>query len=122
MLTGWPLLLVIFLSIIFIVVAASRWKVHPFVALLIASFGVGLAVKMPLSQIIQTINSGFGNILAYIGLIVVMGSIIGVFLEKSGAAMKIAELILQLLSKKRPGLAMSLIGATVSVPVFCDSG
>ncbi|MFQ5448218.1 MAG: GntP family permease, partial [Saprospiraceae bacterium] len=42
--------------------------------------------------------------------------------ERSGAAIRIADLILNIVGKKRPALAMSIIGATVSIPVFCDSG
>jgi GntP family gluconate:H+ symporter len=122
MLTGIPLLLVIFFAIAFIVVASSVWKVHPFVALLLATFGAGLAVGMPLPEVLAAVNSGFGGLMGYIGLIVVLGSIIGVILEKSGAAMRMADVILNLVGKKRPALAMSLIGATVSIPVFCDSG
>ena len=122
MLTGFPLLVLIFIAILFIIVASSVWKMHPFIALMIATFGVGLAVGMPLPEIITAINSGFGGLMGYIGLIVIMGSIIGIILEKSGAAIRIADLILRLVGKKRPALAMSLIGATVSVPVFCDSG
>ncbi|WP_103867565.1 GntP family permease [Aquimarina sp. I32.4] len=122
MLTGIPLLIVIFLAIVFIVVASSLWKLHPFVALLLATIMVGLTVGMPLQTIILSINKGFGGLMGYIGLIVIMGSVIGAILEKSGGAMRIADLVLKLVGKKRPALAMSLIGATVSVPVFCDSG
>lgn len=122
MLAGIPLLIAIFSAIVFIVVASSYWKIHPFVALLLATFGLGLAVGIPLQDIIKSVNNGFGGLMGYIGLIVVMGSIIGVILEKSGAAVRIAELILKLMGNKRPAIAMSLIGATVSIPVFCDSG
>jgi len=122
MLTGIPLLLVIFSAILFIVLSSSIGKLHPFVALLLASFGVGIFVGMPLSEIVKAINNGFGGLMGYIGLIVVMGSIIGIILEKSGAAFRIADLILKMVGKKRPALAMSLIGAVVSIPVFCDSG
>ncbi|MEO1263525.1 MAG: GntP family permease [Bacteroidota bacterium] len=122
MVTGIPLLLIIFIAIAFIVVSSAYWKLHPFVGLILASVGVGLAVGVPLPAVIKSINSGFGGLMGYIGLIVVFGSIIGVILERSGAAMKIADLVLNLVGKKRPALAMSIIGATVSIPVFCDSG
>ena len=122
MVTGIPLLIIIFLAIAFIVISSSYWKLHPFVGLLLASFGVGLAVGVPLPEVIVSVNKGFGGLMGYIGLIVVFGSIIGVILERSGAAMKIADLVLNLVGKKRPALAMSIIGATVSIPVFCDSG
>lgn len=122
MLSGILLLIAIFCSIAFIVLASAVWKWHPLLALFTATVGLGIIVGMPLPALVQAINQGFGSLLGYIGLIVVFGSIIGIILERSGAAMRIAELILQLLGEKRPALAMTLIGATVSIPVFCDSG
>ncbi len=53
---------------------------------------------------------------------IVLGTIIGVILEKSGAAIRIADVILKLVGKNNPTLAMSFIGGIVSIPVFCDSG
>jgi GntP family gluconate:H+ symporter len=69
-----------------------------------------------------TLRNGFGGILAYIGIVIALGTIIGVFLEKSGAAIKMADTILKATGPKRPELAISLIGWLVSIPVFCDSG
>ncbi len=122
MVSGISLLLIIFAAIGFVILASSVWKLHPFISLILAGVGVGLATGMALEEIVTAVNSGFGGIMGYIGLIVVLGSIIGVILEKSGAALRIAELILSLVGEKRPALALTLIGATVSVPVFCDSG
>ena len=82
MVSGFPLLIIIFLAIAFIVVSSSVWKLHPFVGLLLASFGVGLAVGVPLPDVISSINSGFGGLMGYIGLIVVFGSIIGVIIRE----------------------------------------
>src|SRR5699024_6119971 len=50
------------------------------------------------------------------------GTIIGVILERSGAALRMAELVLRIVGENRPQLAMSIIGAIVSIPVVCDSG
>ncbi len=122
MLTGIPLLLVILLAVVFIILGVTRFGIHPFMVLLLASFGVGMAAGIPLGEVVTAITEGFGGLLGYIGLIVVLGSIIGVFLERSGGAMRIADWMLRKLGRQRPALAISVIGATVSVPVFCDSG
>lgn len=118
-----PILIVIFIAaVVFIIISTSVIKLHPFLSLLLASFGIGLAVRMPLDLIVNTINQGFGQIMIYIGLVIVLGTIIGTILDKSGGALKIADVVLKIFGKKRPALAMSIIGAIVSIPVFCDSG
>ncbi|MFT5126361.1 MAG: GntP family gluconate:H+ symporter, partial [Verrucomicrobiales bacterium] len=61
-------------------------------------------------------------VLAYIGIVIVLGTVIGVILEKSGAAIRMADAVLKLVGPSRPALAMSVIGWMVSIPVFCDSG
>ncbi len=122
MIQGPLLIVVLAASVLFIVVTTARFKLHPFLALMAAAFLVGLCVRMPLSDLVTTINTGFGNMMRHIGLVIVVGTIIGVFLEKSGAALRMAETVLRVVGEKRPQMAMSIIGAIVSIPVFCDSG
>ncbi|RAL25796.1 GntP family permease [Thermoflavimicrobium daqui] len=122
MVHGPLLFLIIILGVGFIVLATAKWKLHPFLALLIAAFGVGIATGMPLGNVVKVVNEGFGGLMSSIGIVIVAGTVIGTILEKSGAALRMAEVVLRLVGEKRPQLAMSLIGAIVSIPVFCDSG
>ena len=116
-------LLLIFLAVIlFIVIATTKFGLHPFLTLLCASFITAFAFGLPMVEVVQVVNTGFGGILGYIGLVIVFGTIIGVILEKSGAAVTMADTIIKLLGKRFPILTMSVIGYIVSIPVFCDSG
>ena len=116
-------LLLIFLAVIlFIVIATTKFGLHPFLTLLCASFITAFAFGLPMVEVVQVVNTGFGAILGYIGLVIVFGTIIGVILEKSGAAVTMAETIIKLLGKRFPIITMSAIGYIVSIPVFCDSG
>lgn len=116
------LFFIILLGVVMIVVATAVFKVHPFLALLFSAFFVGIASGMPLLTVVENVNTGFGGLMTSIGLVIVAGTIIGVILEKSGAAFRMAEVVLRLIGEKRPQLAMSIIGYIVSIPVFCDSG
>ncbi len=109
-------------AILFIVVSTSRWKLHPFLALLLAAYGVGLFSGLPGSETVTAITDGFGGTLGAIGIVIAAGTIIGSLLEKSGSTKVIAELVIRGIGKARSALAMSLTGAIVSIPVFCDSG
>ena len=123
---GFVMILLLVVSIVLIVVATSVFKLHPFIALILAALFVGLGAsalgQFDVMAVEPTIRSGFGGILSYIGIVIVLGTIIGVFLERSGAAIKMADTILKAVGPKHPGLAMSIIGWFVSIPVFCDSG
>ena len=121
MVQGPWLIVILAAAIFFIILATSTFKVHPFLALLAACYFVGFSSGMSGAEIAKTISQGFGGILAYIGLVIVLGTIIGIFLEKSGAAIKLAEVVLKVIGKKHPALGMSIVGYIVSIPVFCDS-
>ncbi|TCL72400.1 putative D-glycerate permease [Hydrogenispora ethanolica] len=122
MVQGPLLLLIVLLAIAFIVLLTARFKIHPFFALLLAAYGVAFAVRMPVPFIGGVIAQGFGNLMTSIGLVIVTGTIIGTIMERSGAALKMAEVVLGWVGIKRSPLAMSIIGYITSIPVFCDSG
>lgn len=115
-------IIILLAVILFIVIATSKFKLHPFLTLILASFMTAFAYGLPSASIAKTITSGFGGILGYIGLVIVLGTIIGTILEKSGAAITMADVVIKLLGKRFPTLTMSIIGYLVSIPVFCDSG
>ena len=116
------LVLILVALIAFIVLSTTRLKLHPFLALLAAALIAGFAYQLPHQDIIKTIATGFGGILGNIGIVIVLGTIIGVILERSGAAITMAETVIKLLGERFPTLTMSIIGYLVSIPVFCDSG
>lgn len=115
-------LIYLLLAIVAIIFLTTRLKVHAFMALLIVSLAYGLFSGMSYSEIIASINDGFGGTLGKIGLIIVLGVIIGAFLENTGGAFAIAEKVLKFIGKKRIITAMGVLGYIVSIPVFADSG
>lgn len=117
----WLITLLV-LAIAFIVYATAKLKMHAFLALLLAAFGFGILSGMPLATVVKSVNDGFGGTIGYIGIVIVLGSVIGTFLEKSGGAWRLAESILKITGKKNVPLTMSVMGYVVSIPVFCDSG
>jgi GntP family gluconate:H+ symporter len=115
------LITVLAISVLFIILGTTKLKIHPFIVLLLASYLAGALAGLPVEKIAVTVTTGFGNIMATIGIVIVLGTVIGIILEKSNAAVKLAELVLKLVGKRFPALAMSIIGYIVSIPVFCDS-
>ncbi|MFD0590401.1 GntP family permease [Paenibacillus sp. GCM10027627] len=128
-----PVILALLLAcILFIVYATAKWKLHPFLSIVSATYILALGTNLVgelsgqeipiIKDIGATIASGFGGIITSIGLVIIFGTIIGKVLEKTGAAIKMAEVVLRLLGDRHPAIAMSIIGWIVSIPVFCDSG
>lgn len=118
----WLIILLV-AAIAFIIITSSKLKWHPFLSLLIAAVGYGaLSGTMTLEQVVKSVNTGFGNTVGYIGIVILAGSIIGTFLEKSGGAYTLAAGTLKITGEKNVPLALSIMGYVISIPVFCDSG
>jgi GntP family gluconate:H+ symporter len=116
------LIVLLLISVLFIVVSTCKFHLHPFLALLFTAVGFGLCARMPLPEIVKSINDGFGETIGSIGIVIIAGVIIGTFLEHSGGAFAMAEKILKIIGQKHVPLAMTIIGYFVSIPVFADSG
>lgn len=120
--TGLPLMGVFVLSIIFLILMISKWKIHPFLSLLFVSLVFGLIGGIPLTEITNVIGDGFAATFKSFGLVVIFGTLIGFILEKTGAAFQLADAIVRVIGKKHPVLAIQLMGWVVCIPVFSDSG
>jgi len=116
------IILIVLAAVVFIVLSSTLLKMHPLTGLLLAALGVGVFAGLPIDKLAETIGKGFGELMSKIGLMVILGCVIGAILDQSGAAIKVADVILTLFGEKRPAFAMSVIGAIVGIPVFCDSG
>ena len=120
--SGAYMLTVIIVAVIAMILAISKLKIHPFIVMTVIAIAVGLLCGMNTEDVIVKVKAGFGNILASIGIVILSGTIIGTILEKTGAALTMANTILKLVGKERSVLTMGLTGYVTGIPVFCDSG
>ena len=103
-------------------------KMHAFPSLIISAILIGI-LALPymgegatLASVISSVTTGFGGTMASIGVVIGFGCIMGIFLEKSGAAKRMALTILKMVGVKNCDVVLGLTGFVVSIPVFCDSG
>lgn len=131
--TGFPLIIAFIVAIVFMIVAISKFKIHPFLSIMGVSLILGLVAGIPLvdqtasdgtvtSGLATVIGAGFSGTFTSIGIVIILGALIGSILEETGAALKLADMVIHLVGKNHPELAMELMGWVVSIPVFCDSG
>ena len=126
--TGIPLIIAFVVAVVLMIVAISKWKVHPFLSIMAVSVLLALVAGIPLVKtgdtngIADVIGAGFSGTFSSIGIVIILGALIGSILEQTGAALKLADMVVKLVGKKNPELALQLMGWVVSIPVFCDSG
>ena len=120
--SGIALIVCFVIAIILMIVMISKFKVHPFLALMSISLVLAVVAGIDLSKIPAMIGVGFSGTFKSIGIVIIFGTIIGTVLEKTGAALKLADMVVKLVGQRRPELAMLIMGWVVGIPVFCDSG
>ena len=131
--TGLPLIFVFIAAIVLMIVMISKFHIHPFISIMCISMVLGLIAGIPIvdqktadgatvSGLASVIGAGFSGTFSSIGIVIILGALIGSILEQTGAALKLADMVIHLVGKNNPVLAMELMGWVVSIPVFCDSG
>lgn len=131
--SGLPLIIAFIIAIVLMIVAISKFKIHPFLSIMGISLLLGLIAGIPLtdqtaadgtvtSGLANVIGAGFSGTFTSIGIVIILGALIGTILEETGAALKLADMVIHLVGKNHPQIAVELMGWVVSIPVFCDSG
>jgi len=121
MISGYGLLVVFAISILILLVSIIKFKLNPFIALLLTSILTGFLVRMPISDISSTISSGFGNTLGSIGIVIGLGIVFGNVLSESKATQSIANGLLSKTGNKNAAIAVTTAGFLISIPVYMDA-
>ena len=118
--TIWMLATLV-ISILLIIISIIKFKFHPFLALLLASFFVGISMKMNPLEMVSAIENGIGGTLGFLAAIIGLGTILGKMMEISGAAERIG-VTLQKCRWLTPDVTMVLIGLICGITLFVEVG
>jgi len=117
-------------SIALLLLLIIKFKMEPFIALIVVGLLTALAAGLPVGTIVGSaqkasdslLEKGFGGILGHITAIIGLGTILGAILEKSGGAQVLTGSLLKAFGEKRAPLAMGIAGLIFGIPVFFDIG
>lgn len=115
------LLAIFILGIILLMLLIIKFKVNPFLALLLVAIIIGLGAGLPIAEIPTNIAKGFGSTMQSIGIVIALGIILGQLLYETGGTEEIASLVLEKIGVKNSPLAMNLTGVIVAIPVYFDA-
>ena len=116
------LLLYAFLAVLALIVLIAVFKLHPFVALVVVSLGLGAAAGMPLSTVVKAFQDGVGGVLGFVAVVVALGTMLGKMMAESGGAARIATTLIALFGERRVHWAIMVVAFLVGIPVFFQVG
>ncbi|HET8879765.1 MAG TPA: gluconate:H+ symporter [Arthrobacter sp.] len=116
------LLVVAALGIALIVVLIAKFKLHPFLALVLGSAFVGLASGVELAKIISNFEDGVGGVLKEVGLLIALGAMLGKLLADSGGANRVVDTLLAKAGGNRVVWSITLVAVIIGLPMFFEIG
>jgi GntP family gluconate:H+ symporter len=110
------------IAIALLILLITRYKVYPFLVLIIVSLLLGLVAGMPMATIVKSFETGNGNTLGHIAIVVGLGTMLGKMMAESGGAERIATTLINLFGEKHIHWAMMVVAIIVGLPVFFEVG
>ncbi len=109
-------------AVIALILLVAWARLNPFLSLLAVSLALGVAAGMPFSKILGSFETGLGNTLAHIAVVVALGTMLGKMMAESGGAASVADALIKLFGPRRVPWAMMAIGFVIGLPVFFEVG
>ncbi|ABK07415.1 GntP family permease [Burkholderia orbicola] len=119
---GSMLLVFTLIAIAALILMIARYKIYPFLVLIIVSLGLGLVVGMPMDKIVKSFETGTGGTLGHIAIVVGLGTMLGKMMAESGGAERIATTLIDWFGEKNIHWAMMFVAIIVGLPVFFEVG
>jgi GntP family gluconate:H+ symporter len=117
------LLLTALISVLVLVaLIVSRLKMHPLLALLVVSVGVGFATGMEPDGIVSHLVTGAGKTLGAVGVVIALGAMLGKILADAGVTEQIAAVILKRTTDRMIPWAMMMVAFVIGIPMFFEVG
>lgn len=114
--------MILLLSISLLLLLILTVRLSAFVSLIITALFAGLAAGMAPGELIRSVQTGLGNTLGGLALVLALGIILGSMLSETGAIRVISSRLLSLLGRKNAGTALMLTGFVVGLALFYNAG
>lgn len=115
-------LITVAVGIVALLILIMGLKLNTFISLIIVSFGVALALGMPMEQIVKTIETGLGGTLGHLALIFGLGAMLGKLIADSGGAQRIAMTLVNKFGEKNIQWAVVIASFIIGVALFFEVG
>lgn len=115
-------LLIVAVAIVALVVLVAWAQMHPFLAFVLVSAAAAFAFGMPADTVAAAVRKGVGDIFGTLAIVIVSGAMLGKLVVESGAAQRIATVLVAAFGERRITWAMAVTGFIVGIPLFYGVG
>lgn len=115
-------LIIVAVAIVALVVLVAWAQMHPFLAFVLVSAAAAFAFGMPADTVAAAVRKGVGDIFGTLAIVIVSGAMLGKLVVESGAAQRIATVLVAAFGERRITWAMAITGLIVGIPLFYGVG
>ncbi|SEB12218.1 gluconate:H+ symporter [Pedobacter hartonius] len=115
-------LILVFLCILLLIVMVSVFRINAFLAFLAVSILAGIVLGIPLAKVVGSVEKGIGDVLGSLAVIITIGAMLGKLVAESGAAQKIAAVIMNFCGERYIQWGVVVTGFLIGIPLFYGIG
>ncbi len=109
-------------GVLLLLVLVVVFKLSAFFSLIITSLAVGVALGMPASAVIVSVEQGMGSTLGSLTMILGFGVMLGKLIADGGGVQRISTRLIDAFGIKNVQWAVVVIGFAVGIPMFYNVG
>lgn len=122
LLTDLTPLLIVALGVVALLILIMKLNLNTFISLIVVSFLVAIALRMPIEEIVESIEAGMGDTLGSIALIFGFGAILGRLVSDAGGAQRIAMTLIDKFGEKHIQWAVVIASFIIGIALFFEVG
>ena len=115
-------ILIVLTGILLLVFLITWGKLNAFLAFLVVSLFTGLLLGIPFTHITKSVYKGIGDTLGQLSIVIVLGAMLGKLVAESGAAQRIATVMMNIFGEKYIQWALMVTGFIIGIPLFYNVG
>lgn len=108
------------IAILLVVLLIIKVKIDPVISLVLGSLYLGLASGAGFAETLKAITTGFGEIMAEVGLLIGFGVIIGALLHATGAFRRMVQALVKAVGATRLPYAMTVALSVIFPSIYVD--
>jgi Gnt-I system high-affinity gluconate transporter len=114
--------LILLTGILMLILLTTWAKLNAFLSFLLVSIGIGLANGMTIDAVTHAVQTGMGDVLGSLIVIIVVGAMIGKLIAEYGAAQRIVSSFMKWFGRKYLVWALVITAFIVGIPLFYGIG
>lgn len=115
-------IIIVLLSILLLIVMVSALRINAFISFLVVSILAGILLGIPLGKVTASVEKGMGDVLGSLAIIIIIGAMLGKLVAESGAAQKIASVMMDICGEKYIQWGVVTTGFLIGIPLFYGIG